>query len=108
MNERMFNDTSTIGSQTNYIYIKVEKDVAPCNGLLDQSLMVDLLSFLIPARLHYWCNKGHGMCCLWDGAYKRILAANWRAAHVAAVAVGFHYLSGPLNIRCYITINKMC
>ena len=23
-----------------------------------------------------WCNKGCGMCCLWDGAYKRTLAAN--------------------------------
>ena len=23
-----------------------------------------------------WCNRGCGICCLWDGAYKRTLAAN--------------------------------
>ena len=28
--------------------------------------------FLVPVVLHDWCNKG----CLWDGAYKRIFAAN--------------------------------
>ena len=27
--------------------------------------------------LHDWCNKGCGMCHpVWDGAYKRTLAAN--------------------------------
>ena len=27
--------------------------------------------------LHDWCNKGHGVLfSLWDGAYKRTLAAN--------------------------------
>ena len=27
--------------------------------------------------LHDWCNKGRGMCYpVWDGAYKRTLAAN--------------------------------
>ena len=28
--------------------------------------------------LHDWYNKGCGMFCLWDGAYKRPLAANWK------------------------------
>ena len=33
--------------------------------------------FLVPAGLHDWCNKDHGMLsCLWDGAYKITLAAN--------------------------------
>ena len=50
---------------------------ARCSSVLecaDRSLTVDRLSyFLFQPVLHDWCNKGHGM---WDGAYKRTLAAN--------------------------------
>ena len=35
-----------------------------CNGSLDQSHMVDPLSyFSFHPVLHNWCNKGCGMCC---------------------------------------------
>ena len=39
---------------------------------------VDPLSyFSFQPVLNDWCNKGHGMCYpVWDGAYKRTLAAN--------------------------------
>ena len=38
---------------------------------------VDPLSyFSFQPVLHDWCNKGHGMSCLWDGAYKSTLAVN--------------------------------
>ena len=34
-----------------------------CDGLLDQSLLVDPFSyFSFQPALHNWCNKGHGMC----------------------------------------------
>ena len=48
--------------------------------------------------------------CLWDGAYKRTLAVNWkRVAHVAAVGFISRYLNGPLPyVRHHITVNKMC
>ena len=33
--------------------------------------------FLVQPVLHDWCTKGRGMCYpVWDGAYKRTLAAN--------------------------------
>ena len=40
--------------------------------------------------------------CLWDGAYKRCLAANKKIAHVV-VAAGFlpSYLNGPLPYTQY-------
>ena len=35
--------------------------------------------------IHNWFIKGRGMSCLWDGAYKRLLAAyRKRVAYVAA------------------------
>ena len=34
-----------------------------CNGLSDQSLMMDPLNyFIFQPVLHTWCNKCHGMC----------------------------------------------
>ena len=62
-----------------------ERDVAPwyeCSlmmrwvvGLILHG--VDPLSYFLPQPvLHDWCNKGCGMYCLWDGAYKRTLAVN--------------------------------
>ena len=51
-----------------------------CDGSSDRSFMVDPLSyFSFQPVLHDWCNKGHGMCYpVWDDAYKRNLAANWK------------------------------
>ena len=47
-----------------------------------RSFIVDPLSYILfQPVLHDWCNKDCGM---WDGAYKRTLAAN-------------RYLSGPLT-----------
>ena len=55
----------------------------------DRSLMVDPLSyFLLQPLPRNWCNKGHGICCLWDGAYKITLAANQTIID-AVVTVGF-------------------
>ena len=50
------------------------KSVRPwCDGLSDQSFMVDPLSyFSFQPVLHDWCNKGCGMCY----ACKRTLAVN--------------------------------
>ena len=63
-----------------------ERDVAPWE---ERSLMVrwvvgsipswggPIEPFFVPSVLHDWCNKGRGMCYpVWDGAYKRTLAAN--------------------------------
>ena len=50
-----------------------------CDGSLDRSFMVETLSYwLYQPVLHDWCNKGpwYVLSCLWDGAYKRNLAAN--------------------------------
>ena len=48
---------------------------------------------------------------LWDGAYKRSVAASWkRVAHVVVTA-GFlsRYLNCSLPyVRHHITVNKMC
>ena len=45
-----------------------------CDGLSDQSFMVDALSyFSFQPVLHDWCNKG---CSLWDDAYKRTFGVN--------------------------------
>ena len=77
-----------------------ERDAAPwcgksvrswCDGSLDQSFMVDRLSyFSFQPVLNGWCNKGrvirlcsilfwYVLSCLWDGAYKRALVAHmWR------------------------------
>ena len=51
-----------------------------CDGSSDQSFMVDPSSyFLFQPVLHDWCNKGCVvLSCLWDNAYKRTLAANWK------------------------------
>ena len=43
--------------------------------------------------------------CMWDGAYKRSLAAN------VVVAAGFPcpYISGPLPyVRCHINLDEIC
>ena len=47
--------------------------------------------------------------CLWDGAYKRTLAAiSERVAHVAAACFLSRYLNGPLPyVRRHITVNKI-
>ena len=46
---------------------------------------VDPLSyFSFQPVLHDWCNKG--LSCLWDGAYKRTLAVNWRQ-RVSSLAI---------------------
>ena len=46
--------------------------------------------------------------CLWDGAYKRTLAAN-QVAHVAAAGFLSRNLNGSLPyVRRHITVNKMC
>ena len=55
-------------------------------------------------------HKGRGMYCLWDGTYKRTLAADMYVAHVVAAA-GFlsHCLNGYIPYaRRHITVNKMC
>ena len=45
------------------------------DGSLDRSFMVDpLIYFLLQPVLHDW----YVLSCLWDGAYKRTLAANWK------------------------------
>ena len=64
--------------------------------------------FLVPASdpRMYGSKKGRGyiLCCLWDGASKRTLAA-----HVAAANFLCGYPSGPLPyVRRHITVNKMC
>ena len=50
------------------------------------------------------------LSCMWDGAYKRSLAANQKVAHVVvAVSLLCSYLSGPLPYaRRNITVNKIC
>ena len=40
------------------------------------------------------------LSCLWDGAYKRTLAANQKVAYVAAAGFLSCYLSGPLPYVC--------
>ena len=46
---------------------------------------------------------------MWDGTYKRTLAANLRVANVVAAGLPSRYLSGPLPyVQFHITINKMC
>ena len=50
-----------------------------CDGSSDRSLIVDPLSYLsFQPVLYDWCNKRPWcvLSCLWDGAYKRTLAAN--------------------------------
>ena len=44
--------------------------------------------------------------CLWDGAYKRTLAANWKE-YVAEGGFLSRYLNGPLPY-VHMTIKKMC
>ena len=56
-------------------------------------------------------NTGRGMYYpLWDGAYKRSLAANWTALTVMwQQLISSRYLRGPLlYVQHYITIKKMC
>ena len=63
--------------------------------------MVDPLSyFSFQSVLHEWFNKRtwYLLSCLWDGAYKRTLAANRRVAHVAAADFLSGYLSGSLHM----------
>ena len=49
------------------------------------------------------------LSCLWDGAYKRTLAANQKVDYVVAAGFLSHYLSGPLPyVRRHITVDKMC
>ena len=44
-------------------------------GSLDRSFMVDPLSyFSLQPVLHNWCV----LVCVWDGAYNRTLATNWK------------------------------
>ena len=68
-----------------------------------------LCYFSFQPVLHNWYNKGHGMCCLWYGAYKIDLAVNQkRVAHVAAAGFLSHYLSGPTpyKIKCVECVIK--
>ena len=61
---------------------------------------------LIPASAPW-----HVLSCLWDGAYKRTLAANQKIGTHVVAAAGFLscYLSGHLPyVGHHITVNKMC
>ena len=55
-------------------------DPSWCDGSLNRSFMVDPLRyFSFQPVLHDQYNKGSGMCYpVWDGAYKRTLAVNWK------------------------------
>ena len=61
--------------------------------------------FLIPAcapQLVYQ-RPWYVLSCLWDGAFKRTLATNWKQQ------VSSRYLNGPLPyVQRHITVNKMC
>ena len=49
------------------------------DGSSDQTLKRNPLTYSsFQPVLHNWCNNGRCLCypCLWDGAYKRFLAAN--------------------------------
>ena len=62
--------------------------------------------FLVPASAPRLVQQRpwYVLSCLWDGAYKRTLAAN-----VATAGFLSRYLNGPLPyVRRHITINKMC
>ena len=51
----------------------------------------------------------HVLSCLWDDAYIRSIATNWKELPMWQQRVFPRYLSGPLPyVRRHITVNKMC
>ena len=54
--------------------------------------------FLVPASAPRLVEQRpwYVLSCLWDGAYKRTLAANQKVAHVSAAGFLSRYLNGPL------------
>ena len=76
----------------------------PCHRI-DPSWGRPIELFNVPASAsHDWCNKGPGMLsCLWDCAYKRTLAVNWKVSHVATA--GFLSLSEWSSTMCPTPIN---
>ena len=68
--------------------------------------------FLVPASTPRLVQQmpWYVLYCMWDDAYKRILAANRRrVANVAGADFFSLYRSGPLPyVRRHIKVNKMC
>ena len=67
--------------------------------------------FLIPASapLTSVTKAGVLLSSLWDGAYKRPLAAKGKELSMRQQRISSRYLSGTSPyVQCHITINEMC
>ena len=63
---------------------------------------VDPLSyFSFHPVLHDWCNKGRGMCYLWDGAYKITFAVNRKSSLCGGS--GFPFSLSEWSLTIYLT-----
>ena len=74
------------------------------------SLYVRNSYFLFQLMLHSWCNKGHGVCYpVWDGVYKRILAANQKEWVSSLYDWFFTICPTPYNceIKCVVWLNQI-
>ena len=92
--------------------VKDQSDSKKCDGLSDQSFMVDPMNCLSSELvLHEWCNKRHGMCYPVCGmVYIKEPSLLIRNSNSCSSGSEFSLtLSGPLPyIQRHITVNKMC
>ena len=87
-----------IYSVSTYIHIHMHTYMHAHTYIYTQLLMRDPLNyFSFQPVFHNWCSKG-----LWDDAYKRTLAANWKEYPILQQRVSSRFLSSPLPyVLCY-------